>query len=198
MVFSSSHRRQIGTVIPPPSVNVCFSNLNAGCLPLRTNLPLRCCCARLAASWQPDLLSRENSRCARRRLLSAARAAVCCLLRAPPSAAPPGARTNLHSPASICERCRLPVGGLATRCSRKPPFSCFHLRALPSASSFLRHPLPPARCPRHFLPAARFPRHPLPPDSCPRHHLASPWFLLWKEWIYLLGARICRIPKIFC
>jgi hypothetical protein len=164
MVLWSSQPRQFGTFNPPPSVNVCFANLNAGCVPLRTNIPLRVSCARLAAGLTRAAVCQLGDSTARHQVLTSipqlpsASAAVC-----QQGHSPPGARAILRYPASICARCRLPV-----------------------------------RCPRHFLPAARFPPHPLPPDSCRRHLLASPWFPLWKEWIYLLGARICLIPKIFC
>jgi hypothetical protein len=40
LVFWSSQSRHIGTVNAPRSVNVCYVALSAGCIPLRTNLPL--------------------------------------------------------------------------------------------------------------------------------------------------------------
>jgi hypothetical protein len=40
LVFWSSQPRHIGTVNAPRSVNVCYVTLHAGCIPLRTNLPL--------------------------------------------------------------------------------------------------------------------------------------------------------------
>jgi hypothetical protein len=132
---------------------------------------------------------------------------------APPSATR-GTRHQVRPALSHCSA----TGGLATRYAPRCPAlshcwlppdardaACIQLPALPSASSCPRRRLHPAAsavvCQQlpATPPASSFPRLPAAASAAVCHtFLASPWFLLWKEWIYLLGARICRIPKIFC